>query len=68
MVGNLQRLYTRSGALSALRFHFVIVIPLGLEPKTHTLKVYCSTTEERNHKTRTEKMNAIRCYKRNGKH
>ena len=22
---------------------FVFVIPLGLEPRTHTLKVYCST-------------------------
>jgi hypothetical protein len=24
-------------------FAFLSVIPLGLEPKTHTLKVYCST-------------------------
>jgi hypothetical protein len=23
---------------------FLFVIPLGLEPRTHTLKVYCSTS------------------------
>ena len=24
-------------------FNFNLVIPLGLEPRAHTLKVYCST-------------------------
>ena len=28
--------------LSSFSYHF-FVIPLGLEPRTHTLKVYCST-------------------------
>ena len=29
---------------SSLRLDFLKVIPLGLEPRTHTLKVYCSTS------------------------
>ena len=28
---------------SSAGFRGVMVIPLGLEPRTHTLKVYCST-------------------------
>jgi hypothetical protein len=29
--------------LSCKAFVVILVIPLGLEPRTHTLKVYCST-------------------------
>ena len=33
----------QSAAIAAMRYRHLFVIPLGLEPRTHTLKVYCST-------------------------
>jgi len=34
----------KSAILAVLKaFFLLIVIPLGFEPRTHTLKVYCST-------------------------
>jgi hypothetical protein len=35
---------TKNPPLNKLKADFLLVIPLGFEPRTHTLKVYCSTS------------------------